>query len=84
MLIYSMSVSVDGFIADREGGFGWTAPNEEQFRLNPSECCRRGSASANHLSGGQRFRPACDSPMLQYEASRQRIGQDRCILAAVD
>ena len=33
MLIYSMSVSVDGFIADREGGFGWTAPDEEQFRF---------------------------------------------------
>jgi hypothetical protein len=26
MLIDSMSVSVDGDIADREGGFGWTAP----------------------------------------------------------
>jgi hypothetical protein len=26
MLIYSMSVSVDGFIADREGAFEWTAP----------------------------------------------------------
>ena len=34
MLIYSMSVSVDGFIADREGGFGWTAPSEEQFRFH--------------------------------------------------
>jgi dihydrofolate reductase len=34
MLIYSMSVSVDGFIADREGAFGWTAPNEEQFRFH--------------------------------------------------
>jgi dihydrofolate reductase len=31
MLIYSMSVSVDGFIADREGGFGWSVPDEEQF-----------------------------------------------------
>jgi dihydrofolate reductase len=30
MLIYS----VDGFIADREGAFGWTAPNEEQFRFH--------------------------------------------------
>ena len=29
MLIFSMSVSVDGFITDREGGFGWTAPSEE-------------------------------------------------------
>jgi dihydrofolate reductase len=35
MLIYSMSVSVDGFIADREGGFGgWTVPSEEQFRFH--------------------------------------------------
>jgi dihydrofolate reductase len=34
MLIYSMSVSVDGFIADREGAFGWGAPSEEQFRFH--------------------------------------------------
>ncbi len=34
MLIYSMSVSVDGFIADREGAFGWSVPNEEQFRFH--------------------------------------------------
>ena len=31
MLIYSMSVSVDGFISDREGGFGWSVPSDEQF-----------------------------------------------------
>src|SRR4051812_12341207 len=29
MLIYSMGVSVDGFIADREGAFEWSAPDEE-------------------------------------------------------
>ena len=34
MLIYSMSVSVDGFIADRAGAFGWTDPDEEQFRFH--------------------------------------------------
>ena len=34
MLIYSMSVSVDGFIADREGAFGWTTPKEGQFRFH--------------------------------------------------
>jgi dihydrofolate reductase len=34
MLIYSMSVSVDGFIADREGAFAWTVPSEEQFRFH--------------------------------------------------
>ena len=34
MLIYSMGVSVDGFIADRERAFGWTIPDEEQFRFH--------------------------------------------------
>src|SRR5919202_4823987 len=34
MLIYSMSVSVDGFINDREGAFGWTAPSEQIFRFH--------------------------------------------------
>src|SRR3954463_14935173 len=34
MLIYSMSVSVDGFITDREGAFEWGAPSEEQFRFH--------------------------------------------------
>jgi dihydrofolate reductase len=31
MLIYSMGVSVDGYIADREGAFGWTVPSDELF-----------------------------------------------------
>ncbi len=34
MLIYTMSPSVDGYIADREGAFGWGAPSEEQFRFH--------------------------------------------------
>src|SRR3712207_8327860 len=34
MLIYSMSVSVDGFIADREGGFDWTGPSDDLFRFH--------------------------------------------------
>src|SRR5262249_61032107 len=34
MLIYSMSVSVDGFIADRDGAFGWGAASDELFRFH--------------------------------------------------
>ena len=34
MLIYSMSVSVDGYIADREGAFDWGAPGDELFRFH--------------------------------------------------
>jgi dihydrofolate reductase len=37
MLIYSMGVSVDGFIADREGAFAWTVPSEEQFRFHVAQ-----------------------------------------------
>ncbi len=37
MLIYSMSVSADGLIADREGRFEWTAPIEELFRFHLAE-----------------------------------------------
>ena len=37
MLIYSMSVSVDGFVADRDGGFGWGGPDDEQFGSHLAE-----------------------------------------------
>ena len=33
-LIYAMGVSLDGFIADREGGFAWSVPDEELFRFH--------------------------------------------------
>jgi dihydrofolate reductase len=34
VLIYSMSVSVDGYIADRDGSFGWGAPSDELFAFH--------------------------------------------------
>src|SRR5213593_988655 len=37
MLIYSMGVSVDGFIADREGAFDWTVPSDELFRFHTAQ-----------------------------------------------
>src|ERR671911_768589 len=43
MLIYSMSVSVDGFIADREGAFGWGVPSDEQFRFHLEQVRELGS-----------------------------------------
>ena len=42
-----MSVSVDGFIADRAGGFGWSVPGEEQFRFHTEQISELGC----HLSG---------------------------------
>lgn len=43
MLIYSMGVSVDGFINDREGGFDWTPPSEEQFRFHLEQVSELGA-----------------------------------------
>jgi dihydrofolate reductase len=37
VLIYSMNVSVDGFIADREGSFAFTVPSDEQFRFHVAQ-----------------------------------------------
>ena len=34
MLIYSMSVSADGFITDRDGDFRWSVPSDETFRFH--------------------------------------------------
>jgi dihydrofolate reductase len=42
MLLYSMGVSVDGFIADRKGAFSWTVPNEEQFRFHIAQTSELG------------------------------------------
>jgi hypothetical protein len=32
-VIYSMSVSLDGYIAGPDGSFDWTTPDEEVFRF---------------------------------------------------
>lgn len=42
MLIVSMSVSVDGFIADRDGGLGWSVPDDELFRFHLEQVRRLG------------------------------------------
>jgi hypothetical protein len=31
VLIFSMTMSVDGYVTDREGGIGWSAPTDELF-----------------------------------------------------
>ena len=43
MLIVSMGVSVDGFIADREGRFNWSEPDEEQFRFHTEQVSELGA-----------------------------------------
>ncbi len=43
MLIYSMGVSVDGFINDREGAFAWSAPDDELFRFHTARVSELGA-----------------------------------------
>jgi dihydrofolate reductase len=61
MLIYSMGVSVDGFIADREGWFGWTVPDEEQFRFHIAQVGELGG----YLCGRRLY-----ETMLPWETDR--------------
>jgi len=47
MLIYSMSVTLDGFVNDRDGGIGWSVPSEELFAFH----LERVSSLDAHLCG---------------------------------
>ncbi|MGH2909940.1 MAG: dihydrofolate reductase family protein [Solirubrobacteraceae bacterium] len=67
MLIYSTSVSVDGFTADREGGFGWTVPDDEQFRFHLAEVRGLGG----HLCGRKLY-----ETMLPWETDPSLRGNE--------
>ena len=43
MLMYSMGVSIDGFIADRSGSFDWTPPGDELFAAHLAEVGQLGA-----------------------------------------
>jgi dihydrofolate reductase len=47
-LIYSMGVSLDGFIAGPDGEIDWSAPDEELHRFHN----RQAEETGAHLSGG--------------------------------
>src|SRR3954449_1653544 len=75
MLIYSMGVSVDGFIADRAGAFGWTVPNEEQFRFHLAQTRELGG----YLCGRRLY-----ETMLVWETDpSMRDNEDRVAFADV-
>ncbi|MBS1676043.1 MAG: dihydrofolate reductase family protein [Actinobacteria bacterium] len=74
-LIYSMSVSVDGYIADREGGFAWTPPDEELFRFHLDRVQGLGA----YLCGRRLY-----ETMLVWETDPSlRDGEDRNTFADV-
>ena len=72
---YSMGVSLDGYIAGPDGGFDWTAPDEEVFRFVTDEIRQVGV----HLLGRRLYEtmlywetadqdPTLDDAMLEWAA----------------
>src|SRR6476619_6179353 len=51
MLIFSMGVTVDGFINDRDGGFDWGAPDDELFGFH----LERVGELGGYLCGRRRY-----------------------------
>jgi dihydrofolate reductase len=75
VLIYSMSVSVDGYIKDRAGGFDWTPPGEELFRFHLAEV----SGLGGYLCGRRLY-----ESMLVWETDPSlRDGEARTAFADV-
>jgi dihydrofolate reductase len=69
-LIYSMSVSADGFIASPDGDFSWTEPSEELFRFHTDRVRQLGA----HLCGRRLY-----ETMVYWETAEQdsALGTDR-------
>jgi dihydrofolate reductase len=75
VLILSMSVSVDGFTADRAGRFDWGVPGDEQFRFH-LELTRELSV---HLCGRKLY-----ETMLPWETDpSMRVNDDYAAFADV-
>jgi dihydrofolate reductase len=61
-LIYSMSISADGFIEGPDGDFSWTRPSEELFRFHTDRVRELGA----HLCGRRLY-----ETMLYWETADQ-------------
>ena len=68
---YSMGVSLDGYIVGPDGGFGWTAPDEEVFRFVTGEIRQVGV----HLLGRRLY-----ETMLYWETADQDRSLDDSML----
>jgi dihydrofolate reductase len=66
-VIYSMSMSLDGYIVGPDGGFDWSVPDEEVFRFSIDEI--RGVGV--HLLGRRLY-----ETMLYWENSEERQSSD--------
>ena len=82
MLIYSMSVSVDGFIADREGAIGWSTPSDELFRFHLAQV----GALGGYLLGRRLYETMLvweTDPSLRVDEARTAFADVWCALPKV-
>ncbi|HEU5006127.1 MAG TPA: dihydrofolate reductase family protein [Jatrophihabitantaceae bacterium] len=82
MLIYSMGVSVDGFIADRAGSFDWTVPDDLQFRFHTEQVAELGI----HLCGRRLYEtmlPWETDPSLRDDEDRSAFADLWCALPKI-
>ncbi|HKZ15346.1 MAG TPA: dihydrofolate reductase family protein [Solirubrobacterales bacterium] len=82
MLMYSMSVSADGFINDRDGEFDWTAPDDELFRFHLEEVRTLGA----YLIGRRLYEAMLvweTDPSLRSDESRTAFADVWCALPKV-
>jgi dihydrofolate reductase len=78
-LVYSMSVSLDGFTADRNGNFDWSVPDEELHRFHNEQTRELGG----HLLGRRLYEAMVywetadqDASLADYELEFARIWQE--------
>jgi dihydrofolate reductase len=67
VLIYSMTVSVDGYIADRHGAIGWNVPSDEVFSFHLARVRELGA----HLCGRRLY-----ETMLPWETDPALRGSE--------
>jgi dihydrofolate reductase len=82
MLIYSMGVSVDGFISDREGGFDWGAPEDELFRFHLEQVSELGA----YLCGRRLYEGMLvweNDSSLRVDEARDEFADVWCALSKV-
>ena len=77
-----MGVSVDGFIADRDGDFGWTVPGEELFGFHLEQVRELGA----YLMGRRLYETMLvweTDPSLRSDALRAEFGDVWCALPKI-
>jgi dihydrofolate reductase len=82
VLIFSMGVSVDGFVADRDGDFGWNAPDDELFAFH----LERVGGLDGYLLGRRLYEamlPWETDPAMRSDALRSAFADAWCALPKV-